>query len=154
MSDITKGLPQTLGDAFSDIGDSLGIGSARREREFNAQQAELNRSFQSREAQKQRDWEQMMSDTAYRRAFNDMQAAGINPAMVFSNGGNAASTPTGASASGSQAHSSAGGSGNFASIINSAARLSYSFNSDKNTANDMNTKQMVDTMIKLADLVK
>lgn len=61
--------------------------------------------FNASEAQKQRDFEKMMSDTAYQRAMQDMQKAGINPILAYSQGG--ASTPQGASAS-SGAGSSSG----------------------------------------------
>lgn len=54
-------------------------------------------AFTASEAQKQRDWETEMSNTAYQRQVKDMQAAGINPAMAM--GGSGASTPSGASAS-------------------------------------------------------
>lgn len=53
--------------------------------------------FTADEAQKQRDWEEYMSNTSYQRQVKDMQAAGINPAMAMS--GSGASTPSGASAS-------------------------------------------------------
>lgn len=53
--------------------------------------------FTADEAQKQRDFEEYMSSTAYQRQVKDMQAAGINPAMAMS--GSGASTPSGASAS-------------------------------------------------------
>lgn len=125
--------------AITDMQDLLGIGTARRTNEFNAQQAQI-----------QRDWEEKMSNTAYQRAMNDMQAAGINPAMALSSGASSASTPAGASASGVQAS----GRGNvISSLINSAANLSKSFNSDKNVANDINNKSLVKTIIKLGEII-
>lgn len=53
---------------------------------FNAQQAQLNRDFQTE-----------MSNTAYQRAMGDMRAAGLNPMLAYQQGG--ASTPSGSTAS-------------------------------------------------------
>ena len=66
--------------------------------------------FSKNEAQKQRDWEEQMSNSAYQRAVNDMKKAGLNPAAMYGNAGTMASTPGGASASSS-------GSGNFGNVI-------------------------------------
>lgn len=60
---------------------------------------EANR-FSAEEAQKQRDWQEEMSNTAYQRQVADMQKAGINPALMYGGAGaSGASTPSGAGAS-------------------------------------------------------
>ncbi|MGL6174058.1 MAG: hypothetical protein ACRC1P_05565 [Cellulosilyticaceae bacterium] len=58
-------------------------------------QAQAN-AANSAEAQKNRDWTERMSNTAYQRQVADMRAAGINPMLAM--GGSGASTPTGSTA--------------------------------------------------------
>lgn len=78
--------------------------AAEQDRRFSAYQSELNRIYNAREAQKNRDFQERMSNTAYQRAFQDLRAVGLNPYVMMSQGG--ASSPSGASASGSFAGSS------------------------------------------------
>ncbi len=62
-----------------------------------ARQKELIRNaqnFSASEAQKLRDWQEQMSNTAYSRAIADLRSNGLNPYAVGSFG--AASTPSGA----------------------------------------------------------
>lgn len=56
-------------------------------------------AFTAQEAAKVRDWQTEMSNTQYQRGVADMQAAGLNPALMMSGGASPAPSPSGASAS-------------------------------------------------------
>lgn len=56
-------------------------------------------AYNSQEAQKERDWQEYMSSTAYQRMMNDASAAGINPYYLLSGGSSGASSASGAAAS-------------------------------------------------------
>lgn len=64
-----------------------------------AEQAQLNRDFNSAEAAKTREWQQNMRQTQYQTAVSDLKAAGLNPMLAYQQGG--AGTPSGATASSS-----------------------------------------------------
>ena len=65
-------------------------------REFQKEYWEKTSAFNALEAQKNRDWQEHMSNTAYQRAMADMRAAGLNPILAYQQGG--ASTPGGSNA--------------------------------------------------------
>ena len=80
------------GIAATDIGGDILTGGAI----SNAKSVESTNAANFAESQRNRDFQERLSGSAYQRAVADMRAAGLNPALAYANGG--ASTPSGATA--------------------------------------------------------
>jgi len=76
----------------------------------------VDRAYQSSEAQKNRDYQERLSNTAYQRSVSDMMKAGLNPAMAYTHMGGA-STPSGSSGTGSRTTPPASNTGQLVSLI-------------------------------------
>lgn len=74
-------------------------GQAQIQREWQEQQNAKAMAFNHNEAAKNRNWQEMLSNTAHQREVRDLMAAGLNPVLSAMNG-NGASVGSGATAQG------------------------------------------------------
>lgn len=95
------GAGKMMTDAIADAGNALvraQLSSVNKN--LAAQQASAERAMRhaAEEAEKNRQWQEMMANTQYQRAMADMKKAGLNPILAYQQGGNA--VPSGSSAGG------------------------------------------------------
>lgn len=87
LGGLSTGAASLMGSVFSS-GSSMFMNSQNQDMQRETNQMNIM------ENQKNRDFQEQMSNTAYQRASQDMKTAGLNPAMMFGSG-SSASTPSG-----------------------------------------------------------
>lgn len=109
----------TQGSFLSGLGNSF-TGNLDYNRQKELQQ--MSQAYSALEAQKNRDFQERLSNTSYQRAVADLKAAGLNPALAYGQGGS--STPSGSAASsGTASANHTDGLGAIASIVTSIASI-------------------------------
>lgn len=117
----TNILKSLRNNGASEIGNLLNdLNGTTANNAFNAEQAEIDRQFQSEENLKAWQREMEASNTSYQRALADIQKAGLNPALMYQSGISGANTPNIGAPNGSRASASGN---NGAAIISSAVQL-------------------------------
>lgn len=71
------------------------------EAENSAFMTAWEQAFAREEAEKERQWAERMSNTAYQRTAKDMRATGLNPYLLYNSSGSLSTAPSGATASAS-----------------------------------------------------
>lgn len=84
--------------AVSSANNAYNAAQAAAQMKFQEQSAAKAMDFNARQAEITRNWQEMMSNTAYQRQVRDMVAAGLNPVLGVSNSG--AAVPSGATGTG------------------------------------------------------
>lgn len=100
----------------TDKNNAFSAEQAQRQMDFQERMNNIAMEFNSAEAAKNREWQEMMSNTAHQREIEDLKAAGLNPVLSAS-GGNGAAVTSGATA---QGVTSAGAKGDTDTSANSA----------------------------------
>lgn len=123
-------LTKAIGGTDSGLGSAIGgiwnnISGAQGMAEFNAS-----------EAQKNRDWQEHMSNTAMQRQMADIKAAGLNPTLMMGSGGGGASVPNGATASATQS-----GANPIGAITSAISEIGLLASQKRNIDADSNLKE-------------
>lgn len=156
INSATSGGTSSGGSSGSSFGDSQSFSNTygtaasnlAAERANSANEAALGAwqmmaDFNSKEAQKARDWNERMANTVYQRTIKDMIAAGINPVLAAGMGLGSASVSSGAQAT----------AGNPMTFMPNTYADSQSASVSHNESENSSYQQSVSGLAYLADVI-
>lgn len=140
---------------------AMAVGSAIGSASGGIASSIIQGEYNKKEAERNRKWQEKMSNTAMQRAVKDYEKAGLSPAMMFAGGGgNSASTPSGNTAQISKPEFGiASVMNSIASILNTDRKLDHIEEMNKNTANNKSwqrnyTKEELNNLFQNIDDIK
>ncbi len=144
-----SGLENILSSAQKVAQDNSGLSQnyAREQMQFQTNANAKAMAFSKEEAEKNRQWQERMSNTAHQREMADLIAAGLNPVLTAM-GGNGAAVTSGATASGVTSGGASGATDNsFNSLLGSLipAMLNRETTLDVAKINALTSQYMADS---------